>query len=109
MQSILASPFWFLLAVAVGFLVGWLLRESILLRRFNSRFAQAERDRDFARKEGEGLSERLSLSEADLKKAAFDAGQMTERLEKFGGRQNAKSSFFGTRRRSPRTIKTAAK
>ena len=84
MHAFFASPAFLFLALLLGFLAGWLVREAVLMRRFNIRLAQTERDRDFARTELETALEKGSLAEADRKKAAFDAAQFagqTDALE----------------------------
>lgn len=79
MQAFFASPAFIFLASCIGFLAGWLVREAVLMRRFNSRLAQTERDRDFARSELETALQKGSLAEADRKKAAFDAAHFSEK------------------------------
>lgn len=81
MEAILNSPLFALVPLFIGLIVGWLLRESMLLKEFNAKLAQIERDRDFARTESETLREQVSLLEADMKKAAFDNQEISGRLE----------------------------
>ncbi len=80
MDSFIYSPLFALVPFVIGLLVGWLVRESMLLKQFNARLAQIERDRDFARTEAETLREQVSLLEADAKKAAFDNLEISDRL-----------------------------
>jgi predicted flap endonuclease-1-like 5' DNA nuclease len=81
MDSIFSSPLYPYLLLLTGFLVGWLLRQAMLLRQFNARLNQTERDRNLARTETENLHTQLSLKEADLKKALFELSQTTDQLE----------------------------
>ena len=82
MVAFLNSPLFALVLVPIliGLIAGWLVRESMLLKQYNNKLAQIERDRDLARAKSDALAEQVSMLEADAKKAAFDNQELADRL-----------------------------
>ncbi len=80
MENFLNSPLFLAVPILIGLVVGWLVRERMLLREFNARLSTLTRDLELARTQADGLREEVSLLEVDAKKAAFDNQTLADRL-----------------------------